>query len=256
MLPSGRRVVAVLTGLALIAAGCTNRDTAEPSAGTCEIVANGTPVAKTPASTGPVATGYRRDMTAVHTAHYAVATANPLATQAACAVLRDGGSAADAVVAAQAVLGLVEPQSSGVGGGGFLMYYDAATGSVSAYDGREVAPAAADENYLRWIDNADRTAPRPDARASGRSIGVPGIVRMLADAHCVVVPPADHPTPLWSSSTTKATATSARTATRCPHSADGAPACRKRALHQLPCRSHLFAHPRRYDERPLIRHSP
>ena len=123
----------------------------------CEIVANGTPVSKTslaPAGTAPapnpstfpeVASGYRRDMTAVQTAHYAVATANPLATQAACRVLRDGGSAVDALVAAQAVLGLVEPQSSGVGGGGFLVYYDAGSGTVQAYDGREVAPAQATE---------------------------------------------------------------------------------------------------------------
>ena len=119
----------------------------------------------------------------MHTSGYAVVTANPLATQAACEVLRDGGTAADALVTAQAVLGLVEPQSSGVGGGGFLLYYDAAAGSVQAYDGREVAPAAATENYLRWISDTDRTEPKPDARASGRSIGVPGIVRLLQDVH-------------------------------------------------------------------------
>ena len=96
-------------------------------------------------STNPeVATGYRKDMTAVRTAHYAVVTANPLATQAACEVLSDGGTAADALVTAQAVLGLVEPQSSGIGGGGFLLYYDAAAGSVQAYDGREIAPAGGD----------------------------------------------------------------------------------------------------------------
>ena len=82
-------------------------------------------------------------------------------------MLRDGGTAADALVTAQAVLGLVEPQSSGIGGGGFLLYYDAAAGSVQAYDGREVAPAAATENYLRWISDTDRTEPKPDARASG-----------------------------------------------------------------------------------------
>ena len=119
----------------------------------------------------------------MRTAHYAVVTANPLATQAACGVLREGGTAADALVTAQAVLGLVEPQASGIGGGGFLLYYDAAAGSVQAYDGREVAPAAATENYLRWISDADRTEPKPDARASGRSIGVPGILRLLQDAH-------------------------------------------------------------------------
>ncbi|HYR17025.1 MAG TPA: gamma-glutamyltransferase, partial [Mycobacterium sp.] len=135
-------------------------------------------------STNPeVATGYRTDMTAVRTRHYAAVTANPLATQAACDVLNKGGTAADALVTAQAVLGLVEPQSSGIGGGGFLLYYDAAAGSVQAYDGREVAPKSATENYLRWISDADRTAPKPDARASGRSIGVPGILRLLQDVH-------------------------------------------------------------------------
>ena len=136
-----------------------------------------------PATNPEVATGYRKDMTAVHTAHYAVVTANPLATQAACEVLRDGGTAADALVTAQAVLGLVEPQASGIGGGGFLLYYDAAAGSVQAYDGREVAPAAATENYLRWISDTDRTEPQAGCPGIGRSIGVPGIVRLLQDVH-------------------------------------------------------------------------
>ena len=104
---------------------------ADPAAaGPCSIIANGTPAPKTSAaapaggtattsrniSTNPeVATGYRKDMTAVRTSSYSVVTANPLATQAACGVLRDGGTAADALVTAQAVLGLVEPQASGVG---------------------------------------------------------------------------------------------------------------------------------------------
>lgn len=174
--------------------GCGGFHAGAPStAGPCEIVPNGTPAPKTPPATVPssrnlatnpeIATGYRRDMTVVRTAHYAAATANPLATQVACRVLRDGGTAADAVVAAQAVLGLVEPQSSGIGGGGYLVYFDARTGSVQAYDGREVAPAAATENYLRWVSDVDRSAPRPNARASGRSIGVPGILRMLEMVH-------------------------------------------------------------------------
>jgi gamma-glutamyltranspeptidase/glutathione hydrolase len=192
-----KMTTAALTSVALILAGCaSDENPASTTAGSCEIVPNGTPAAKTsaaPATGSPtsrnlatnpeVATGYRKDMTAVHTAHYAVATANPLATQAACEVLRDGGTAADALVTAQTVLGLVEPQASGVGGGGFLMYYDAGSGSVQAYDGREVAPAAATENYLRWISDTEETEPKPDARASGRSIGVPGIVRMLQDVH-------------------------------------------------------------------------
>jgi gamma-glutamyltranspeptidase / glutathione hydrolase len=191
------RVMAPLAGVVLVLAGCGAEESAEISvAPPCAIIANGTPVPKTPAApatgattsrniaTNPeVATGYRKDMTAVRTSAYSVVTANPLATQATCEVLRDGGTAADALVTAQAVLGLVEPQASGFGGGGFLLYYDAASGAVQAYDGREVAPAAATENYLRWVSDTDRTEPKPDARASGRSIGVPGILRLLQDVH-------------------------------------------------------------------------
>ncbi|WP_137147534.1 gamma-glutamyltransferase family protein [Mycolicibacterium sp. CR10] len=189
---SPQKVSATLLGLILVLVGCGGGQNAAPApAGPCEVVSDGTPVSETARDSAPrdtsaapeAATGYRKDMTAVHTARFAVATANPLATQAACEVLRDGGTAADALVSAQAVLGLVEPQSSGLGGGGFLLYYNAASGSVQAYDGREVAPAAATENYLRWVSESDRTEPKPDARASGRSIGVPGIVRMLAGVH-------------------------------------------------------------------------
>nr|CRL74399.1 gamma-glutamyltransferase [Mycolicibacterium komanii] len=190
--------MAPLTGLVLVLAGCSADERTEPEAsGPCAIVENGTPVVKTTGAPSPgspptsrdistnpeVATGYRSDMTPVRTSSFSVATANPLATQAACEVLRDGGTAADALVTAQAVLGLVEPQASGLGGGGFLLYFDAASGRVQAYDGREVAPAAATENYLRWVSDADRTEPKPDARASGRSIGVTGILRMLTDVH-------------------------------------------------------------------------
>ncbi len=138
----------------------------------------GDPAAPEPAS------GYRTGKTVVHTGSYMVVSANPLATKAGCDVLRDGGSAVDAAVAVQMVLGLVEPQSSGLGGGTFLLHYDAATKEVLAYDGRETAPAAATANHLRWIDDAtDQTMPRPSARASGRSIGTPGTVRMLGMAH-------------------------------------------------------------------------
>ncbi len=192
------KTAAPLAGVVLVLGGCAAEHNAPPTAaGSCSIIENGTPAPKTsvpPAggeattsrniSTNPeVATGYRKDMRAVRTSRYSVVTANPLATQAACGVLRDGGTAADALVTAQAVLGLVEPQASGIGGGGFLLYYDAASGSVQAYDGREVAPAAATEYYLRWISDTDRTDPKPVARASGRSIGVPGIMRLLQDVH-------------------------------------------------------------------------
>ena len=183
-----KRIAAWLCVLLVLAVGCADHSGRPPSAaGPCEIVTNGTPAVKATATSASgsevVATGYRRDMTAVRTAHYAVATANPLATQAACQVLRDGGSAADALVTAQAMLGLVEPQSSGIGGGGFVIYYDAGSNSLQTYDGREVAPAAATENYLRWIDDVNHASPQPNARASGRSIGVPGILRMLELVH-------------------------------------------------------------------------
>jgi len=187
---SARTITVSLAVLALTLSGCGSGSEAPPTAtGPCEVASTATAPSTSEAasavdpSASEVATGYRQDMTAVRTVRYAVVTANPLATRAGCEVLRDGGTAADALVAAQAVLGLVEPQSSGVGGGGFLLYYDAASGSVEAYDGRETAPAAATENYLRWVDDADRSGPKPDARASGRSIGVPGVVRMLQDVH-------------------------------------------------------------------------
>jgi len=186
-----RSMTAVLAVLALVMAGCGSESAAPPPepAGPCEVVSEGEAASSSDAAseTDPadpeIATGYRADMVAVRTATYGVVTANPLATQAACEVLRDGGTAADALIVAQTVLGLVEPQSSGLGGGGFLLYYDAVAETVQAYDGRETAPAAATENYLRWISDTDRTEPKPDARASGRSIGVPGIVRMLQDVH-------------------------------------------------------------------------
>jgi len=134
----------------------------------------GDPSAPEPAS------GYVLGKTATYATKYMVVTANPLASKAGCDVLKNGGSAADAAVAVQAVLGLVEPQSSGLGGGAFMLYYDAKTKKVQAYDGRETAPAAATENYLRWVSNTDQTLPQPGgARASGRSIGTPGAVRML-----------------------------------------------------------------------------
>lgn len=170
--------------------GCTSDDAAVAE---CTSTPNGTPVSAAPATNAPtsqnlstnpeIASGYRADMTAVRTSTYAVSTANPLATEAACRVLRAGGTAADALVTAQAVLGLVEPQASGIGGGAFLVHYDAKSRSVEAYDGRETAPAAATENYLRWVSDTERTEPAPNTRASGRSIGVPGVLRMLELAH-------------------------------------------------------------------------
>jgi gamma-glutamyltranspeptidase/glutathione hydrolase len=110
--------------------------------------------------------------------HAIVASANPLATEAGLAILREGGSAADAAVAMQAVLGLVEPQSSGLGGGAFISYYDAATRRVGAYSGREFAPAAAGPDL--FLDPDGHPLPFITAVLSGRSTGVPGAVAALA----------------------------------------------------------------------------
>ncbi len=109
-----------------------------------------------------------------------VSAANPLAVEAGLNVLRKGGSAVDAAVAVQAVLGLVEPQSSGLGGGGFLTYYDAKTKKVSAYNGRETAPAGATADM--FLDAAGKPLSYPDAVTSGKATGVPGAVAMLSMA--------------------------------------------------------------------------
>ena len=153
-----------------------------PNSGSSVVVGSGDP--GDPAAPEP-ASGYVPGHKLVYAKNYMVVANHPLATRAGCDVLKAGGSAVDAAVAVQAVLGLVEPQSSGLGGGAFMLHYDAATKKVQAYDGRETAPAAATENYLRWIDDTnDQTAPKPGgARWSGRSIGTPGAVRMLDIAY-------------------------------------------------------------------------
>ena len=134
--------------------------------------------------------GYKLGNKVVTSATYMAVTANPRATQAGCEVLNAGGTAADAAVAIQTVLGLVEPQSSGLGGGAFTLYYKASTKQVLSYDGRETAPAAATENYLRHISDTNQTNPLPtlsssfsSTKASGRSIGTPGAVKMLELIH-------------------------------------------------------------------------
>lgn len=106
-----------------------------------------------------------------------VAAANPVAVEAGLAVLRRGGSAVDAAVAVQAVLGLVEPQSSGLGGGAFMMFYDADSAVLTVYDGRETAPASATPEL--FYENG-RPMAFVDAVLSGRSTGAPGAVPMLA----------------------------------------------------------------------------
>ncbi len=109
----------------------------------------------------------------------AVAAAHPLAAEAGLAMLRAGGTAIDAAIAAQMVLGLVEPQSSGIGGGALLMYWDGQR--VQAFDGRETAPAAADEALFLQPDG--RPMGFMQAAVGGRAVGAPGAVAMLAAAH-------------------------------------------------------------------------
>ena len=106
-----------------------------------------------------------------------VAAANPMAVDAGLKVLKAGGSAVDAAVAVQAVLGLVEPQSSGLGGGAFMTYYDAKTKKVTAYNGRETAPAGATPEMFYGPDG--KPLPKGQAMISGRSAGVPGAIAML-----------------------------------------------------------------------------
>ncbi|WPY96313.1 gamma-glutamyltransferase (plasmid) [Limimaricola variabilis] len=110
-----------------------------------------------------------------------VAAANPLAVEAGAEVLRAGGSAADAMVAVQAVLGLVEPQSSGLGGGAFLVWYDAESGALTTLDGRETAPLAATPTLFQ--DESGQPLEFFDAVVGGLSVGTPGTPRLLETAH-------------------------------------------------------------------------
>jgi gamma-glutamyltranspeptidase/glutathione hydrolase len=104
-------------------------------------------------------------------------TANPHATEAAVEILRLGGTAADAAIAAQLVLNLVEPQSSGLGGGGFLLYHDVRQNKLRAYDGRETAPSAARPE--RFLGADGKPLPFTEAAVGGRSVGVPGLPALL-----------------------------------------------------------------------------
>ncbi len=117
------------------------------------------------------------DRKPVESRRFMVAAANPLATDAGYAILRAGGNAIDAAIAVQLVLGLVEPQSSGLGGGAFLLYHDARSRKLLAYDGRETAPAAATPD--RFLGADGKPLAFYDAVVGGRSVGVPGLLRML-----------------------------------------------------------------------------
>jgi gamma-glutamyltranspeptidase/glutathione hydrolase len=112
---------------------------------------------------------------------FMVAAAHPLAAEAGAAVLRAGGSAADAAVAVQIMLNLVEPQSSGIGGGAFLLYWDASEARLTSFDARETAPMSATPGY--WLGADGEAVEFWDAVVGGRSVGVPGVPRLLETIH-------------------------------------------------------------------------
>lgn len=113
--------------------------------------------------------------------NHMIAVANPLAAEAGLAMLRNGGSAIDATIAAQMVLTLVEPQSSGIGGGAFLLHYDATGSFVDTYDGRETAPLSASPQMFLKGDGSRKKFY--EAVVGGSAVGVPGLIRMLETAH-------------------------------------------------------------------------
>jgi len=125
-----------------------------------------------------IATGYQ-EKSGWTAEKFMVAAANPLATDAGYQMLKQGGTAVDAAIATQLVLTLVEPQSSGIGGGAFLMHFDGKR--VQAYDGRETAPATADEKLFQ--DANGKPVSREEGVVGGRSTGAPGVLRMLELAH-------------------------------------------------------------------------
>jgi gamma-glutamyltranspeptidase/glutathione hydrolase len=156
------KITAPALALAALLAGCASTQTVQPA------------LPQAP----EVATGYT-EKPGWAAKKFMVAAANPLATDAGYQVLKAGGSAIDAAIATQMVLTLVEPQSSGIGGGAFMMHYDGK--QVKAYDGRETAPAAATEKLFQTPDG--KAMPFYEGVVGGRSVGAPGVLRMLEMAH-------------------------------------------------------------------------
>jgi gamma-glutamyltranspeptidase / glutathione hydrolase len=128
-----------------------------------------------------LAFGLAQAREAVVAKQFMVAAASPLAAQAGVEVLERGGSAVDAAVAVQMVLGLVELESSGIGGGAFMLHWSQEEKKLRTYDGRETAPAAARPD--RFLDSQKKPLPFLEAAVGGRSVGVPGVLRMLELAH-------------------------------------------------------------------------
>ena len=163
--------------------GCAHWQTSnlEPKPFTAQIAFKASDASSTPLQP-EIASGLVRN-TDVITQNTAVASANPLASKAGLEILQAGGSAVDAAIAVQMVLGLVEPQSSGIGGGAFLLHTNGAgpTRRIQAFDGRETAPAGADESL--FLNAQGQPLPFFEAVVGGRSVGTPGVLKMLAIAH-------------------------------------------------------------------------
>lgn len=156
------------------------------------LAADGAPL-QPEATTAPPDTAPDRGTVAAR--DFMVVTAHPLASRAGYDILAAGGSAADAAVAVQLVLGLVEPQSSGLGGGGFVLYRAAADGVLRSFDARETAPAAAGPDL--WLGPDGAPLPFWEAVIGGRSVGVPGVPLLLERLHAEFgrLPRADLVTP-------------------------------------------------------------
>lgn len=171
-----RRTFAVLIGLLSLAAPLAAQEAADavqPEAAGAGTVVISPEVAQ--------AQRAKADGVPVRASDWMVVAANPNAVQAGARVLAEGGTAADAMVAVQAVLGLVEPQSSGLGGGAFLVWYDGQSGQMTTLDGRETAPLAATPRLFQ--DEAGEPLQFFDAVVGGRSVGVPGTPALMEEAH-------------------------------------------------------------------------
>lgn len=192
----GLSMRAILAGVLLfVAAGCAQppatsdaSTAAEPAAtgeaaaaeGT-EVPADAATMTEVPAAPEPDPGPPPTEKALAKAERFMISSANPFATEAGRAVLRQGGSAVDAAIAAQMMLNLVEPQSSGIGGGAFMLYYDAASGTTTVYDGRETAPAEATPDMFLNPDGEPKKFF--EAVVGGLSVGVPGLLRMLEAAH-------------------------------------------------------------------------
>lgn len=159
--------LAILLGLSL-AVGATGQPQAQPRANNFESIA-------------PEAATGRSEKQAARAASYMTAAANPHAAEAGTEIMAAGGSAVDAAIATALVLNLVEPQSAGIGGGGFMLVWDNARKTLRAFDGRETAPAGVDRRL--FFDAAGRKKGFMEAVVGGASVGAPGMLRMFELAH-------------------------------------------------------------------------